>query len=150
MTDLAELEARLRRLEDVEAIKRLKHRYFRSLDTQQWDDVLECFSDDAAVDYGPNIRLEGKEALTKHLRERLRMEGSAGVHQGHNPEIDVTDEKTARGTWELYVHSIWKQMNRSLQLAGFYYDDYVKVGGQWRIEKSRMVQVFRDISPLDG
>lgn len=37
MASPAELEARIQALEDLEAIKRLKYKYLRCLDTKQWD-----------------------------------------------------------------------------------------------------------------
>jgi len=51
MADLAELEARIRRLEDIEAIRRLKYKYFRCLDSKLWDEFAECFTEDATTSY---------------------------------------------------------------------------------------------------
>jgi len=142
MADLAELEAKIRVLEDIEAIKKLKARYWRCLDSKSWDEVLECFAEDAVVDYGRNIKLEGKKALAEHLKEKLGGDSWIGIHQGHNPEIDVISGKTAKGIWELYVHTIWKPENRGLRLGGFYHDEYVKENGYWKIRSTRMTEIF--------
>lgn len=144
MADLEELEARIRVLEDIEAIKRLKHKYWRCLDNKSWDGVLDCFSEDAVVDYGPNIKLEGKKTLVEELRAKLGGDSWIGIHQGHNPEIDVTSDTTAKGIWELYVHTIWSELNRGLRLGGFYHDEYVKEGGEWKIKSTKMTRIFTE------
>jgi hypothetical protein len=51
MADLAELEARIKRLEDIEAIKRLRHKYFRCLDGKLWDQMEDCFAEDVKTSY---------------------------------------------------------------------------------------------------
>ena len=44
---LEELEKRLRVLEDIEAIKQLHRKYVFCLSSRAWDDLLDCFADDA-------------------------------------------------------------------------------------------------------
>lgn len=36
--------------DDVEAIKQVKARYFRLMDTKQWDEMAEVFTEDCHVD----------------------------------------------------------------------------------------------------
>jgi hypothetical protein len=38
---------------DIEGIRRLKARYFRLMDTKQWDEWAELFVDEARLRYGP-------------------------------------------------------------------------------------------------
>ena len=45
-----DLEARIRQLEDVAAIERLKYRYWRCLDLKLWDELAGCFTDQATAD----------------------------------------------------------------------------------------------------
>ena len=37
-------------VDDVEAIKQLKARYFRAMDTKDWDAMRDVFTDDVVVD----------------------------------------------------------------------------------------------------
>lgn len=37
-------------MDDIEAIKQLKARYFRTLDTKDWDGLRRAFVDEAVVD----------------------------------------------------------------------------------------------------
>ena len=52
---LKELEARIRKLEDVEEIKKLMWNYTYWLDYGEFDKVIDCFTDDARLD----VRDEG-------------------------------------------------------------------------------------------
>ena len=84
MADTHAFEARLRALEDIEAIKRLKHRYWRCLDFKRWEELAECFTPDATADYGDGrYRFAGREAIMDFLRRSLGAEtGSIGIHHG--------------------------------------------------------------------
>ena len=42
--------------QELEAIKRLKYRYFRCLDLKRWDELKECFVEDATSAYGGGER----------------------------------------------------------------------------------------------
>jgi hypothetical protein len=60
-TDLAALTARVRALEDREAIKELDARYCRYLDEGQWQRLGECFTEDGVFD--GLSRIEGRTAV---------------------------------------------------------------------------------------
>ncbi|HWJ10331.1 MAG TPA: nuclear transport factor 2 family protein, partial [Nocardioides sp.] len=36
----------------IEEIKRLKHRYFRTLDLKQWEEFGDCLAEDVTARYG--------------------------------------------------------------------------------------------------
>ncbi len=50
MVTVKELEKRVRILEDIEAIKKLHREYVYALASQQWDDMLGCFTDNGIAD----------------------------------------------------------------------------------------------------
>src|SRR6266478_2905562 len=99
MADPTNLERRIQALEDIEAIKRLKHRYWRCLDLKLWDELAGCFAPDASVDYGEGrYRFQGVEAIMRFLTQSLgRESGALGVHHGGHPEIELTGATTAHG-----------------------------------------------------
>ena len=141
-----DLDARIRRLEDIEAIQRLKHRYWRCLDLKLWDDLAGCFTEDATADYGEGrYRFAGAEAILRFLREALgQASGSVTVHHGHHPEIELTSETTARGTWALYNYLFNERHRRSLRMGAYYHDEYVKVGGEWKLRHSGYKTIFHE------
>ncbi len=78
MNPLGEIEARVRRLEDIEAIKKLKAKYWRCVDRKLWDEMNEVFTEEATADYGPNIKLKGRQAIVQFLKSSLG--GGYGDH----------------------------------------------------------------------
>ena len=81
-------------MNDVEEIKKLKARYFRGLDSQDWDLYGSVFAEDVIVDTsraGGEI-VHGRAPMVAYARG-LQMVQS--VHQGHMPEIELTSETTA-------------------------------------------------------
>ena len=62
MNPLGEIEARVRKLEDIEAIKKLKAKYWRCVDRKLWGEMTEVFTEEATADYGPDIKLRGRQA----------------------------------------------------------------------------------------
>jgi len=146
MPDVADLERRIRALEDLEAIKRLKHRYFRCLDLKLWDEMAGCFTPDATVDYGGGAyRFAGVEAIMRFLRDSLAREtGALGYHHGHHPEIELTGETTARGVWALDNYLFNAARKRGVRIAAYYRDEYVKVDSGWRIAHTGYTYVFHE------
>jgi len=143
---MSDLERRVRVLEDIEAIKRLNYRYWRHLDLKEWDQLAECFAADATVSYGEGkYQFAGVEAIIGFLRESLGKEtGSVTIHQGHHPEIDLTSDTTAKGTWALYNYMFNRKQNRGIRIGAYYQDDYVKIGGDWKFKHIGYTYIFHE------
>ena len=144
MKEIEELEARVSRLEDIEAIRQLRHKYFRCLDGKLWDEMTECFADDVSATYfNGEFRFNGKDETINFFKMGLT-DALVGMHHGHHPEIEITGENTARGTWGLYNYLVDRTNNRGQRIAGMYQDEYVKVGGQWKIKSIACNQIFQE------
>ena len=117
-------------LYDIEAIKRVKYRYFRCLDLKQWDDLRDCLTPDvtAAYDSG-KYSFSGRDALMQFLIDALGRSSVLTMHHGHHPEIDLTSATTATGVWALEDKVIDVKGGITLRGAAFYRDEYVKVDG---------------------
>jgi len=141
-----DLERRVQALEDIEAIKRLKYRYWRHLDLKEWDDLADCFAPDATVSYGEGkYAFQGVETIIRFLRESLgKQTGSVTIHQGHHPEIDLIGDATAKGTWALYNYMFNRQQNRGIRIGAYYHDDYVKIGGAWKFKHIGYTYIFHE------
>ena len=146
MDDPRDLAARIQRLEDLEAIKQLKHRYWRCLDLKLWDDLRQCFTPDATVDYGEGrYRFTGVDAIMDFLTRSLGREtGAMGIHHGGHPEIELTGPTSARGSWSLYNYLFNPGQKRGVWIGSYYSDDYVKVAGAWRIRHTGYVYLFHE------
>jgi hypothetical protein len=146
MADLTDLAARVAALEDLEAIRQLKYRYWRCLDCKRFDELAGCFTEDATADYaGGRYRFAGRDAIMAFLRQVLAPEsGVIGFHHGHQPEIVLTGPATARGTWALHNYFFNEGQNRGVRIAAFYQDEYVKVDGAWRLAHTGYTPVFHE------
>lgn len=133
-------------LQEIEAIKRLKYRYFRCLDLKRWDEMRDCFVEDATCAYGGGkFSFNGREQIMKFLIDALDRPNLLTAHQGHHPEIDLTGKGTATGIWALQDVVIDTEGKTTLRGAAFYYDEYVKVGGEWKIKSTGYERTFEEI-----
>jgi hypothetical protein len=131
-------------LEEIEAIKRLKARYFRLMDTKQWDQWGDVFTEDAhlAASPDPNETFHGRTDIVKRVSAVLR--DARTVHHGHMPEIELTGPDTATGIWAMYDFVDMPQL--VLHGWGHYHEEYAKQGGAWRIRRSRLTRLRLDIT----
>ena len=65
MAELADLETQIRVLGDIEAIKKLKAKYWRCIDKKLWDELEDCFVEDAVADYRKNLNFQGRKVRVK-------------------------------------------------------------------------------------
>ncbi len=131
--------------DEIEAIRRLKARYFRLMDTKDWDGMREVFTDDVVIDTaeaGGQVA-RGADEFMAFLREALG--DAVTVHQGHMPEIDLTSETTATGIWALNDIIIWSSGMR-LDGYGHYHETYEKSDGEWRIKSSKLTRLHTDFT----
>jgi uncharacterized protein (TIGR02246 family) len=127
---------------DLEAIKQLKARYFRTMDTKDWDGMRQVFTDDVVMDTtasGGNV-ITGADEFIAFLRQAL--DGAVTVHQGHMPEIEITSPTTATGIWALEDWVRWEA--GGLHGFGHYHETYEKTDGQWRIKSSTLTRLRMD------
>ena len=132
-------------MDDLEAIRQLKARYFRTMDTKDWAAMRTVFTHDVVIDTtasGGNV-VEGADAFMAFLEDTLG--GATTVHQGHTPEITLTSDTTATGVWALNDIVIFPTGVR-LDGYGHYHETYAKVGGEWKIASSRLTRLHMDFT----
>jgi hypothetical protein len=138
-------------LVEIELIKRVKYAYFRNLDLKQWDDIAELFTKDATAAYGGGAySFEGRDAIVEFFRKAMGRESFLSSHKAHHPEIDITGSGTATGIWALEDIVIDLQWELDIHGAAFYEDEYVKIDGVWKIQRTAYKRVFEEISSRAG
>lgn len=162
MTEVEELRA-------IEAIKQLKARYYRTLDTKQWDELAQVFAEDAVFDarqamsnvttdpetaqrFSAEWYNEGRANIIAFIRDRT---GTAStVHHGHMPEIEIIDDTHARGIIAMEDQNRYfdadGRMTSRLHGWGHYHEEYTKADGQWRIQRSLLTRLRVDLELFDG
>ena len=139
----SELEARIRVLEDTEAIKKLKAKYWRCVDRKLWNELEDVFAEDATADYGPNMQFQGRKAILQFLKDSMGRDSIISTHNGHNPEIEITSDTSARGVWVLNNYMVIDPNTRLREWA-YYEDEYVKEKGQWRKKSTKLTNVLQE------
>jgi hypothetical protein len=130
----------VRRLLDRTAIEELKARYFRCVDTKQWDELALCFTEDAELSAGGNDA-RGRAGIIALVRRFL--DDARSVHQGHMPEITFDSDDTATGVWAMF--DLVERPGELLRAGfGHYHDTYVRDGDQWRIATLRLERLRVD------
>ena len=135
----------LEALAEIEAIKQLKYRYFRCLDSKRWAELAECFAPDATSSYDSGkYAFQGRDQIIGFLERALGPASMITMHHGHHPEIELTSSTRATGTWYLEDQVIDAKRNTTLRGAAFYHDVYVKLGGAWKLQSTGYVRTFEE------
>lgn len=139
----------IERLQAIEDIRNLKARYFRLMDTKQWDALVEVFTPDMQV-LSPDgaIWMSGGPAFAASLKSSL--ERSVSVHQGFMGEIEIIDADHARGIWAMQDVIEWEDRHpregwKSIVGRGHYHETYRRAGGQWRIATLTLTRLRLDV-----
>jgi SnoaL-like protein len=132
-------------MNDIEAIKQLKARYFRTMDTKNWDAMRLVFSDDVVMDStdsGGTV-VTGADNCMAFLKHALA--DVITVHHGHTPEIELSSANTAEGIWAMEDMLRWSD-GRELHGYGHYHESYEKIDGNWHIKTLKLTRLRLDFS----
>ncbi|WP_373692385.1 nuclear transport factor 2 family protein [[Mycobacterium] kokjensenii] len=141
MTDTQALNAEdtaatLQKIADIDAIKQVKYRYMRALDTKHWDDFAATLADDVTAAYGQSMGKKqtfgDRESLVEFMRNSLPG-NIITEHRVNHPEITLTGPDTATGIWYLQDRVIVPDVNLMLIGAGFYEDTYRRTADGWKL-----------------
>ncbi|MGB1885285.1 MAG: nuclear transport factor 2 family protein [Gammaproteobacteria bacterium] len=136
--DMSALEARITRLEDIEAIKQLKARYCEICDDMHNPDRIGAlFAEDGiweSDDFGKATGPAEIKALFQNFKEMFNF----SQHNIMNPIIEVNGER-ATGMWYIMGPWTYTETGEKKWFTLRYDDDYVKVDGEWKYQHLRVV-----------
>jgi hypothetical protein len=136
------------RLWEIEQIKQLKARYFRGVDTEDWELFGSVFTEDVRTKLPGTDWMEGRHVIVGRVVEHHSRADVVTVHHGHMPEIELIDGSRARGVWAMFdfVDRIWKLDGRrdAFQGYGHYLEEYRKDDGVWRIAQMELTRIRVD------
>ena len=122
--------------DELEAIRQLKARYCRYLDTRDVEGWRGIFVPDLTVLLDGAVSTGGADPQTGPP-----IEGVATVHHCHTPEITLTSPTTATGIWAMEDLLFFPDGNR-LHGAGHYRETYEKQDGRWRIKTLHLTRTL--------
>ncbi|MCL4368565.1 MAG: nuclear transport factor 2 family protein [Actinobacteria bacterium] len=130
--DLESLMKRVQRLEDLEAIKKLKARYAAACDDcYNPNEMRKIFTEDAVWDGGEDFGVhQGREAIAKFFSEVSR-DIEFAIHYFVQPTIEIDEDGgSARARWYLLMAATMKG-GKAVWQAALELDQYRKVNGEW-------------------
>lgn len=146
--DVWTVEQRLARLEAVQQITALKHRYLRACDNKDPDGFRAAFiREGATIDFGPMGSFPDANGIASVYEQvALRKENGAhtilDMHHAVHPDIEITGEDTAQGRWSLRFRQIDLAASTETVAAMEYRDRYVIEDGEWKISHSRSMPLW--------
>lgn len=115
-------------LVEIEKIRQLKARYFRTMDQKDWPAWEQVFTKNVLID----TTQEGSPLINsrQEFRDFLppMLEGVKTVHHGHTSEITLTGPYSATGIWAMEDNLWWPKSAGGGHLwgTGWYFEKYEK------------------------
>ena len=152
--DGQDLAGRIARLEAVEEIKALKHRYLRACDAKDPEGFRACFiASGASIDFGRLGRFDDADGIVE-VFESIALQRVDGenvildMHHAMHPDITVHDAETASGRWTLKFRQVNLLDNTESVSTGEYDDEYVVEDGRWKMSKCHFRRYWAIVQPI--
>lgn len=132
-------------LEQIEAIKQLKARYCRAIDTKDWELLASCYAEDTQIDLTQESALAGFAEPIVGIGPvvdsiRTALGDGYSIHVTFLPEIVLRGGDEAHGIWGL-EYKTWQPPGSALPVLhgyGYSHDDYVRRDGRWLVKSVRV------------
>lgn len=129
---------RIRRLEAIEEITKLKSRYIVLIDKVIEDpgaaqDFADLFVNDFVVEYGDYGTFTDKPSLKAFLANVISPGFTWGFHAAHNPRIEVFGNE-ATAEWDFTADALPTGATTPVRFYGRYVDHYVRTPYGWKFE----------------
>lgn len=131
-SEIADLRRRVRRLEDIEAIRTLRNQYHSCINDGRYGEIAALFTADAVVELGYLARYEGLAAIDKGFRGMGERERFFIKQYIHSHLVDVDGD---RGTGKSYLEARYGRFGVSYLVSGRYDDVYVRRDGVWLFQE---------------
>lgn len=136
--------------DDLEAIRQLKARYCRLLDTKDYEAWKRLFAEDVVVKLDMAISSGGADGQTAPPLHGLDefvpvvlggVEHAHTKHHVHTPEITLTSDTTASAIWAMEDLLLFAD-GGELFGAGHYHETYEKRAGDWVITSLHLTRTI--------
>ncbi|HET6811402.1 MAG TPA: nuclear transport factor 2 family protein [Acidimicrobiales bacterium] len=129
-----ELLARLRRLEDLEAIRQLFVDYGHHLDRGDLDAYAELFAEDGELLLGPMGRARGRAEIRELMGRATAASAGRSWHLITNPIIELDgDRARSEVMWSVVVRG--EDEKAVLSMLGRHRDVLVRRDGRWQFQR---------------
>jgi hypothetical protein len=138
--DSEKLEKRVKALKDIEEIKNLHREYIFAHNCEDWDVMIDCFTDTAMLEVGWDKAMGTKEITSFFLDSVAKNLRAKGAHILIQPLITVEGDK-ASGYWimEHFLNDPYGSENVSWG-QGKYYCEYIRDNGKWKFSSLKFTR----------
>lgn len=133
---LSELQQRITRLEDLEAVEHLQTVYGYYLARNQWDDLTGIFAPDGAIEIAQRGVYRGQASVRRNLDlygVQGELEGQLHNHMQYQPVIHISDDGETAHLRSRAFSMMGNFGTDGLWMGGTYENIYVKRDGVWQI-----------------
>jgi hypothetical protein len=135
----------VQRLLAIEEIKMVKARRCRCVDEKDWEGYIDCHTPDCVSNAaGPSGPTVGARAMAEGVRSQVGHKTT--VHHVHSPEIELTSDTTAKGTWAMEDMLWWQEGGQERWTHGYgrYDETYEQRDGRWLISSRKLTRIRVD------
>lgn len=130
-------------LDDRLAVSDVLIRYATGIDSRDWAALRSCFADDCEADYGDFGQWRSADEITAWM---------ATTHDPLGPTLHrisnvVVEHRAGVVQSRCYVHGtiVFPDRSAAVHAYGWYDDEFVKVGTEWRIVRRRFTPVTTEL-----
>ncbi|KAK3934356.1 hypothetical protein QBC46DRAFT_427659 [Diplogelasinospora grovesii] len=149
-TQLVDLQRRLQRLEDKDAIISLLHRYCKMADSHQWADYAACFAEDGVVRFEEWDDVVGRDQIAALISSGLgRFRGLQ--HSLTNIDLAISGD-TATGTCYLWFAATLDtaKPHEHQGFGGPYEMTFRRTAEGWKISTLKLRKIWAQNTDSDG
>lgn len=142
------------RLAAIEAIRYLKAKYWRGVDSCDAELVRSILAEDceldcrgcctdptSGVDFLPemNVVMKGRDSWRSKA-----LDGFVTSHQGHQAEIEITGPDSARAIWTFTDRFFYPAGSKYSRFTGYgyYHDTYTRTSEGWKLQTMRFTRLW--------
>lgn len=134
----ADLETRLRAVEDRLALSDLVATYARMVDDRDVEGLRDLYAEDSVFDSVAG-RVSGRDAVVDYYLGRYRLFGPS-FHVPHTQTVTFTGPDEAEGV--VTAHAELAMEDGTFWVALRYLDRYVRTDGRWRFRERQVRQLY--------
>lgn len=130
-----------------EAIRTVKARYCRFIDTKDWPGYAGLFTADAILDVSQDTGQPPFHGIDMIMQVvEASVDGAVTTHHVHSAEIDFTSPDAADVIWAMQDRLIWRAdkappPGQALTGYGHYHERYVRQDGKWKIATLKLTRL---------
>jgi SnoaL-like domain len=143
-----ELESKVRELYDREAVRDLRYRYHEYVNEAKFTEIPDLFTTDGVLDFAHLGKAVGREQLLRFFGALVQAPSGTPSDRPritwvkqfiHNHTIRLDGD---RGSGFAYLEAKPIYDGEAFLVAARYDDDYLRVNGEWKFSKMKLVPYF--------